>query len=240
MSGHQHSETGGPEHDYEPVPGLPARLPEGETILWQGAPLARQIARRKLKVRWISAYFLVLIVWNVMAGIYDGRAAQELLFSSGALTIMAAIVIALLEAFAWGVAKTTLYTITNRRVVMRIGVALSATFNLPFAKIAGADMRSEADGSGDLALTLMPGEKLSWLIFWPHVRGFRKGALMPQMTGLKDVADVAAILAPALAAFHGADSATATVTNPQLRKGRKAPESAQPVYAAAAHVQPAE
>jgi hypothetical protein len=26
-------------------------------------------------------------------------------------------------------------------------------------------------------------------VFWPHVRGFKKGALMPQMICLKDVAD---------------------------------------------------
>ncbi|OCW58480.1 photosynthetic complex putative assembly protein PuhB [Hoeflea olei] len=193
------SETGGPEHDYEPVPGLPARLPEGEYILWQGAPTSAAVARRVMKTRWIAVYFGVLVLWNISAGVYDNRTPGEILFSSGALAILSMIGMGLLEAFAWGVQKTTLYTITNKRIVMRIGVALSATFNLPFARITAADMREGKNGIGDIALTLAPGDRLSWLIFWPHVRGFKNGALMPQLICLKDVAEVAKVLAKALA-----------------------------------------
>ncbi len=193
------SETGGPEHDYEPVPGLPGRLPEGEHILWQGAPSSAQVSRQIMKTRWIAGYFGVLVLWNITAGIYDGRLPSEILFSSGALAILSTIAIGLLEAFAWGVQKTTLYTITNKRIVMRIGVALSATFNLPFTRILSADMREDTNGNGDIALTLKPGDRLSWLVFWPHVRGFKKGALMPQMICLKDVAVAANVLSSALA-----------------------------------------
>lgn len=193
------SETGGPEHDYEPVPGLPGRLPEGEHILWQGAPSSAQVSRRIMKTRWIAGYFGVLVLWNITAGIYDGRLPSEILFSSGALAILSTIGIGLLEAFSWGVQKTTLYTITNKRIVMRIGVALSATFNLPFTRIVSADMREDKNGAGDIALTLKPGDRLSWLVFWPHVRGFKKGALMPQMICLKDVAVAAKVLSSALA-----------------------------------------
>jgi hypothetical protein len=75
-------------------------------------------------------------------------ALSEILFSSGALAILSTMAIALLEAFAWGVQKTTLYTITNKRIVMRIGVALSATFNLPFTRIVSADMREDKNGNG--------------------------------------------------------------------------------------------
>ena len=38
--------------------------------------------------------------------------------------------------FAWASARTTVYTITNRRVVMRFGIALPMTLNLPFTLIA--------------------------------------------------------------------------------------------------------
>ncbi|WP_394690175.1 photosynthetic complex putative assembly protein PuhB [Hoeflea sp.] len=200
------SETGGPEHDYEPVPGLPGRLPEGEIILWQGAPSSAQVSRRIMKTRWIAGYFAVLVIWNVSAGIYDGRTVSEILFSSGALAILCTMAIALLEAFAWGVQKTTMYTITNKRVVMRIGVALSATFNLPFTRIASADMREDKNGCGDIALTLAPGDKLSWLVFWPHVRGFKKGALMPQMICLRDVAIAGNVLSAALAGSRSIDA----------------------------------
>lgn len=207
------SETGGPEHDYEPVPGLPGLLPKGEMILWQGTPSSAQVSRQIMKTRWIAGYFAVLVLWNVSAGIYDGRTVSEILFSSGALAVLCAMAIALLEAFAWGVQKTTMYTITNKRVVMRIGVALSATFNLPFTRIVSADMREDKNGCGDIALTLAPGDKLSWLVFWPHVRGFKKGALMPQMICLKDVAIAGNVLSAALAGSRSIDAPAVTQRN---------------------------
>ena len=202
MSGHHHSETGGPEHDFEPVPGLPADLPQGEHVVWQGAPTARAVAKRALKTRWIAGYFAVLVAWTLATGFYDGRTTGSILFSAAAVTIMGTIVIALLEAFAWGVHKTTLYTITNRRIVMRIGVALSVTYNLPFKQILSADLRADNKGNGDIAFMVAPGARLSLLVFWPHVRGWRKGRMVPQMIGLDDVASVGKLLANELQA-HG-------------------------------------
>ncbi|MEQ8479687.1 MAG: photosynthetic complex putative assembly protein PuhB [Hoeflea sp.] len=227
------SETGGPEHDHEPVPGLPGRLPKGEIILWQGAPVSSLVSRHIMKTRWVAGYFAILVIWNIVAGIYDGRTAGAILFSTSALAIMSALAIAMLEAFAWGVQKTTMYTITNKRVVMRIGVALSATFNLPFNRIVSADLREDKNGAGDIALTLAPGDKLSWLVFWPHVRGFKKGALMPQMICLKDVAIAGNVLSAALAGSR-TSTAVSIRTDPAAgkdavaaRAGRRLIEAAE-------------
>jgi Bacterial PH domain len=209
--------TGGPEHDFEPVPGLPGRLPDGEDIVWQGAPASGAVALRVLKTRWIAGYFAALAIWNIVSGIHDGRTAGAILFSAGAIMTMGAIVVAMLEAFAWGVRRTTLYTITNRRVVMRIGVALSATFNLPFSQILSADMRADSKGNGDIALMLKPGHKLSLLVFWPHVRGWRNGTMIPQMIGLDDAEIAAQCLAQQLSMF-AATRTTRIVKVPSLKQ----------------------
>ena len=42
---------------------------------------------------------------------------------------------------AWLSARNTVYTITDRRVVMRIGIVLTLTFNLPFKRIAAAGLQ---------------------------------------------------------------------------------------------------
>ncbi|MTI44858.1 PH domain-containing protein [Roseibium hamelinense] len=183
-----------PEHDLEPVPGLPAQLPVGEKILWQGAPDGSLVARRVLKSHWIAGYFGVLLIWTLVSGFLDGRPLGAIAFSGGAVFVMCAIVMGLIELFAWGVQKTTLYTITNKRIVMRIGVALSATFNLPFSQVVSADMRKDAKGHGDISLVMKPGHRLSFLVFWPHVRGWHAGNMVPQLVCLKRVEDVAAIL----------------------------------------------
>ncbi|SDT96210.1 photosynthetic complex putative assembly protein PuhB [Stappia sp. ES.058] len=194
MSGQDKS----PEHDFEPVPGLPEDLPEGEFILWQGRPEMRHVARRVLKTRWIAAYFLAIVGWALVAGYYDGRPLGYVLFSAGALTTMAAIVLILAEGFAWAINRTTLYTITNARVVLRIGVALSVTFNLPYAEIVEASVDRRSDGSGTIALKLKPDVRLSWLILWPHARGWRFAHPEPAMICLPDVVSVAGLLAKEL------------------------------------------
>ena len=61
---------------------------------------------------------------------------------------------AILAAFAWGSARTTVYTITNRRVVMRVGIALPVTLNLPFAGSPRPACGCTADGTGDIPLAL--------------------------------------------------------------------------------------
>ncbi len=187
------------EHEDEPVPGLPGRLPDGERIIWQGRPEARLVARRSLKVRWIGFYFLLLALWAVIAGLNDGYTLGGIFFSAGVLVLLATIVVAMLEFFAWGVQKTTVYTITNRRVVMRFGVALSMTLNLPFNQIESAAMKKEKDGSGSLALSIKGDHRLSWLVQWPHVRGWRLKRTEPAMIGLMNVEHVANVLAQEMA-----------------------------------------
>ena len=60
------------EHEVEPIRGLPELLPQGERILWQGAPAWKPLALRALHVRAVLAYFALLFVWSVCMGVWDG------------------------------------------------------------------------------------------------------------------------------------------------------------------------
>ena len=81
--------------------------------------------------------------------------------------------IGVLALMAWLNARASLYTLTNRRVVMRIGVAIPVSFNLPFKRLAEANLRLHADGTADIALTLSHPDRIAWLHLWPHARPFR-------------------------------------------------------------------
>jgi hypothetical protein len=190
------------EHEIEPVPGLPGLPPAGEVILWQGRPSAKLLSRHLLKVRWIGGYFLLLGIWAVVSGLHDGREIGGLLFSIAILAALAAVLVGMIELFAWAVEKTTLYTITTERVVMRFGVALSMTLNLPFRKIeAVSTARLDAKG-GMIAIAVAPDTRLSWLIQWPHVRGWRFSRPEPSLAYLPDVDKVAGVLSAAFVQFR--------------------------------------
>jgi hypothetical protein len=190
------------EHEIEPVPGLPGLPPAGEVILWQGRPSAKLLSRHLLKVRWIGGYFLLLAVWAVASGLYDSREMGGLLFSIAILAALAAVLVGMIELFAWAVERTTLYTITTERVVMRFGVALSMTLNLPFRKIEAISTAKLDAAGGMIAIAVAPDTRLSWLIQWPHVRGWRFSRPEPSLVYLPDVEEAASVLSAAFVQFR--------------------------------------
>lgn len=198
----------GKEHEYEPIPGLPERLPEGEQIVWQGRPESKPFARHVMKTRWTLVYFGVLIVWAVAAALHDGRSTGSILFSVAVLGLLGALMLGLCELYAWGVRKTTLYTITNRRIVMRIGVALSLTLNIPFRQIAAIDRIDLGDGTGTLTVQLKDEQRFAWIMLWPHARPWRFARPEPALRCLGDVEAATQALLTTLSA-HGRTSAPA-------------------------------
>lgn len=188
------------EYDSEPVPGLPAHLPAGEVILWQGAPSWKSLARRALHVRKAAIYFALLLAWSVVSALYDGHGLGGAMGSLLWLLVLSCAAVGLLSLLAWLIARTTLYTVTNRRVVMRFGVALPMSINLPFKKIESASLATFADGSGDIPLVLGGEDRISYLIMWPHVRPWRIARPEPMLRALPEASVVAETLSRALAA----------------------------------------
>lgn len=180
----------------EPIAGLPEALPTGEAILWQGRPLVVPLAREALSLDWVLGYFALLIVWRI------GVSSATMPFGQAALTglpflVLAALAAVIILAIAWVQSRATVYTITTERVAMRIGAALTLTLNLPFPKIAAADLELRKSGSGTIALRTMGHVKLSYLVLWPHVRPWHMKQTQPALRCIPEAARVAAILAEA-------------------------------------------
>jgi hypothetical protein len=188
------------EHDYEPLQGLPAPLPEGETILWQGAPDWETLARRGMRVRLVSFYFVLLVLWGLSGNLSSGLPMADVVVSAARLVGLGAVAVGILALFAWLVARTTVYTITTKRVVIRFGIALPISLQFGFAVIDAAGVHAWSNGAGDIALKLRPGQKISYLIVWPHVRPWKLRHAEPTLRCIPDVAAVAQILSRALAA----------------------------------------
>jgi hypothetical protein len=186
------------EHEVEPIRGLPERLPQGEHILWQGAPDWQSLAIRALHVRAVIAYFAILFVWSVWAAIMDGTALGAALFIAVRLVPVTLAAAGLLAGYAWLVHRTTVYTITNRRVVMRFGIALPMTLNLPFAIVGSAAVKAYGDKTGDIPLELTGTDCVSYLALWPHARPWRTAKPQPMLRSVPQAEQVSAILSEAL------------------------------------------
>lgn len=201
---------------FEPVRGLPEALPEGEHILWQGSPNPLQLAKDALGLKWVLGYFTLLAFWRVMVSTADVPFGTAL--GHGVPFLIAGIIACLiLMGIAYVQARSTVYTLTNKRVAMRIGAALTMTLNLPYVCIGNANASVRKSGVGTIAFELTGETRLSYLMTWPHVRPWYMNKTQPAFRAIPDAERVAQIFA---------DAAETRVSQPQVT--RVAPVDAVP------------
>ena len=202
------------EFDFEPVRGLPAPLPEGETLLWQGHPEWQALARRAFHVGHVALYFALLGVWALLAS-WEGGGLAGALASAIWVPAMAAAAIALLASLAWLSARTTVYTITDRRIMLRIGIALPIIINVPFRTIQSVGLHRHRDGTGDLPVALSRGYRLAFLVLWPHTRPWFVRNPQPMLRCIAEPERIGRLLAEAISAAPARSAArSAAVTAP--------------------------
>jgi hypothetical protein len=112
--------------------------------------------------------------------------------------------VGILTLLALAVQRSTVYTITNKRVVMRIGAAIPKHINLPFAMIEAAALRFYPGGAGDIPLTLGGDARIGYVHLWPHARPWRFSKPEPMLRCVPNAAAVAETLAGALQGWRQA------------------------------------
>jgi hypothetical protein len=205
------------------IRGVPHPLPAGEELLWEGAPDARAVATHVFHWRPLVGYFtVVLLLWGVATDAPVGSPA----FQAGlAIRLaLAAVAVAVAYGTALAVARTTWYAITTHRLVLRIGIVLPMTINLPYPLLQAADLGVFRDGTGQLRLTLARGHRLAYIALWPHCRVLAFTHPEPVLRGLADPRKVGALLARAVAAR--AEDGTLRVT---ARPSATGTDDARPV-----------
>jgi putative photosynthetic complex assembly protein len=216
------------EHEGEPIPGLPAELPPGEQLLWQGQPDWRRLARDVFKLHWLAWYFGFLCALRCVVGWGDEHWLRDL-----ALSLLVSLTcLGVLALLAYLHARTSMYTITSRRVVMRIGIALPVTWNLPFKRLAAAQL---ATRTNDIVLELAAPERVSFVQFWPHTQPGRVRHAHPCLRALAEPQRVAAVLGEAVHAWSLGTVTRAAPAAPVAAKARHsdAPSVPRPLLWAA-------
>ncbi len=180
----------------EPVKGLPEAPPPEEQILWQGAPDWKALAREALNVNWVAGYFVLLAIWRGVTIFPEGGLALAMKAATPFI-VMGFLACAIIAGMAWIMARATIYTITNRRVAMRIGAALTVTLNIPFKQMETAGLDLKRRGTGTIAMRLKEGNRFSFLVCWPHTRPWTFNPAQPALRCIPGAAAVAELLADA-------------------------------------------
>ncbi len=198
---------------------LPSDIPPGERILWHGRPRWMSLARRAYRADFVAAYFVALIVWSVWSafGAGFGAAAHAALTTLG----LGAAALAILAGLSVLSARTTLYVVTSKRLVLKVGIALPVFINVPFKEIGSAAVRVHGDGTGDVTVALVKGRRIGYWLLWPSARPLHLLSPQPCLRCVANAPYVAETLAAALQASAGQASAGAAAT-------REAPHEASP------------
>ena len=110
---------------------------------------------------------------------------------------LGALACGLLTLIAYVQARAAVYTVTNRRIVLRIGAALTVALNIPYRWIGSADLDLRRSGTGTIALDTIGETRFSYLVCWPHVRPWSMSRTQPALRAIPDADAVAALLAHA-------------------------------------------
>jgi hypothetical protein len=196
----------GQEHEFEPQFGLPECLPATERLLWQGQPLPGLVAKRIFHLPLVTGYFAVMLAWRIGAQLQDGATLLAALRGSLVLALLAAVAIGILAALARMAASTAVYTLTDKRVVMRIGIVLTVTYNLPLKHIDAAHLLplggKKGGSEGEIALQLRGDTRIAYLNLWPHARPWLFAKPQPMLRCLADAQGVSRLLSEAWAAVN--------------------------------------
>jgi hypothetical protein len=164
-----------------------------ERVLWKGRPQLSLLARTAFHARSAGAYMAALVVIAFVTGRNDAAIVAALL--GVALT-------AILHLLAWASARSTLYILTDQRLIMRIGIAIETRVNIPLKQITAANLAVRTkDGHGDIAFELAGERLLTTLLLWPHVRPWRYARPEPSLRSVPQAQALAQMIAEARARF---------------------------------------
>lgn len=186
------------EFEFEPIRGLPAPLPPGETLLWQGSPTWKSMLLRVLHLRAIGAYFAALLVLRALWGWSAGQSWNTILTSE---LWLAGVTLATGGFLAWVarlLARGTVYSLTTHRIVMRFGMVVPISINIPFKAIVAAQLRIFPDGTGDIPVKLDGNGRIAYPHLWPHAKPWTVKHPEPMLRGIPDARSAAEMLALAL------------------------------------------
>jgi hypothetical protein len=183
-------------------------------VLWRGAPDWRLLARRAFLGGPVAVYFAAIMLWRFVDGLAAGRGIASAGGHALWLGAVGAVALGIIALMAWATARSTVYTMTNRRLVIRTGVALSLSVNVPFKKVAAATLKPLSGGRGDVSLVIGGEETFSYVMLWPHIKPWRMRRPEPTLRCVPEAESVARMLGEALAAYeaeHGIDASGAAL-----------------------------
>jgi hypothetical protein len=89
---------------------------------------------------------------------------------------------------------STVYIITENRVIIKTGAALSFLISMPFKKIKEVNLQKRGASIGTISFELLSEKRVPYISCWPSVRPWKFKRTQPAFSCIGSVDEVATIL----------------------------------------------
>ena len=180
--------------EYEELsPEIRGLIPQGEKIVWADRPDWMSLAYRSFGLKYLIGYFAICALY-VAANIDGAFEAKIFLLRYLPFVISGCIAGIILTLIAYFEAIYTDYVLTERRVIIKSGVALVFVLNAPFKKIESIDRQSLSKGRGNIAFSVLSARRLPYFSCWPSVKPWSLRSPIPSFRSIREVAKVELLL----------------------------------------------
>ena len=168
-------------------------IPEGESILWKGKPSFWGFSWYFFGLKLLALYLIILsVVFAARLTVTDFFTAFVVDFLpfllSGILTSCILMALAKIQS------QSSVYIITENRVIIKSGAALSFLISMPFKKIKAVNLQKRKGSLGTISFELNSGKRVPYISCWPSVRPWRFKNTEPAFSCIENVDEVATIL----------------------------------------------
>ena len=164
-------------------------IPDSEEILWYGKPNWKSFGYQAFGVKYLLFYFFITAFYAVSqtnpAFSFGAFLTQYVPFLISGF--FAGLILFLLSYIA---ARHTCYVITEKRIVIRTGVALVFLLNVPFKNILSIDKKILSKGIGDLCFQAQSKKRIPYLSCWPSLRSTSFLEPIPAFRSISDVEEI--------------------------------------------------
>jgi hypothetical protein len=189
-----------------------------ERVLWKGRPQLGLLARTAFHAHTLGAYMAALAVVALVLGKPDAAIVAG---------VLGTLLVAILYLLGWASARSTLYILTDTRLIMRIGIAIETRINIPLKQITAAQLRLHGKtGHGDIAFDLAGDRLLGIVLLWPHVRPWHYARPQPMLRAVPEAQALAQMIAEARARFGAIERNLSEIKETAFASGQTASQPA--------------
>ena len=189
-------------------------IPEGESILWKGKPSFWGFSWYFFGLKLLAFYLIILSV------VFAARLTATDFFTAFVVDFLPFLLSGILAscilmALAKIQSQSSVYIITENRVIIKSGAALSFLISMPFKKIKAVNLQKRKGSLGTISFELNSGKRVPYISCWPSVRPWRFKKTEPAFSCIENVDEVATILRKSVMA--GRVSLQAPVINSEFK-----------------------